>query len=433
MILEYLQNRPWAIRPSKLEEIEAFLIARVNGEDIFPSMEAGKSGGKAEKTYAVTSDGYAEIPVWGTIEKRMNLMSDFSGGTSTEILKRDIGAALNDKKVKGIILNIDSPGGAVDGTKELSDFLFSVRGRKPIVAYVDGMMASAAYWIGSAADLIVAGDTSVVGSIGVALTHYDFSARDEARGVKRTPITAGKYKRIASDEKPLSPEAQEYLQDLVDTYYSMFVESVARNRGVTVEKALNMADGKEFIGKKAQIAGLVDFIGTRDFALSKLRERSFNSMDVKTLKEQHPETFDQIFKSGQAQGEGDLTLKVETAKTEAVNKERSRVKEILEAKADPEVTMKAIVDGTPSADAYRAFYQAEKNKREAGLNSMRSSAPKSVGAEQPQNPTNQAEADGFLAKVAELEASGKTKAEAVRETVAKHPNLHQAYLAGLNK
>lgn len=432
MILEYLQNRPWAIRPSKLEEIEAFLIARFNGENILPLPEAGKSGNKADQAYSVTREGFAEIPVWGTIEKRMNMMSDMSGGTSTELLKRDITNALNDKKVKGILLNIDSPGGAVDGTKELSDFIFSMRGRKPIVAFVDGMMASAAYWIGSAADAIVAGDTSVVGSIGVALTHYDFSARDEARGVKRTPITAGKYKRIASDEKPLSVEGQEYLQDLVDTYYSMFVEGVARNRGVSVEKALTMADGKEFIGKRAQAIGLVDFIGTRDFALSKLSERSFNSMDVKTLKEQHPETFDQIFKAGQTQGEGELTVKVETAKAEAVAKERARVKEILDAKADSEATMKAIADGTPAADAYKLFYQAEKDKRTQGLADLVKKSPPSVGAEPPKTAAA-ASGEGFLDKVKEFENTGMKKADAVRQAVTKHPELHQAYLASLNK
>ena len=166
------------------------------------------------------------------------MLDDFSGGTSAEILRLKIQSALDNPKVSSIFLDIDSPGGTVEGTKELSDFIFENRGKKPITAFTDGMIASAAYWIGSAADKIVATDTAIIGSIGVAMTHYDVSGKDAQKGVVRTQISAGKYKRIASDEKPLSDEGREYLQSMVDTYYSMFVEGVARNRGVSVENAL---------------------------------------------------------------------------------------------------------------------------------------------------------------------------------------------------
>jgi signal peptide peptidase SppA len=193
------------------------------------------------------------------LEKRANLMMDMSGGTSTQLLQRDIQSALADESVDSILLDVDSPGGSVDGTKAVADAIYEARGQKPIIAFANGMMASAAYWIGSAADEIIAEETAMVGSIGVALTHIDRSERDRQMGQTRTQIYAGKYKRIASDEKPLSGEGAAYLQGIVDTYYGIFVDAVSSNRGTTMDAVLDkMADGREFIGSQAlrRVGGL---------------------------------------------------------------------------------------------------------------------------------------------------------------------------------
>jgi len=128
------------------------------------------------------------------------------------------------------------------------------------------MVASAAYYIASAADKIfISGDMPPIGSIGVVTSHIDYSKMDERHGIKETEIYAGKYKRIASYVEPLSQEGREYIQDRVDYIYSIFVNDVAKYRGVSVDTVLkNMADGQIFIGRQALDAGLVDGVSTFD-------------------------------------------------------------------------------------------------------------------------------------------------------------------------
>jgi signal peptide peptidase SppA len=269
-----IQDKPWAIHPAKLDEIQTFIDSRLTDKtpDFFIEGRApGKSGLRAGDVYEI-QDGVAVIPVYGVLEKRANLVSDFSGGTSTQLLKRNLEAALRDDQVQTILLDVDSPGGSVDGTKAVADFILENRWKKPMLAFANGMAASAAYWIASAAGEVMAEDTALVGSIGVALTHFDRSGRDAQQGIRRTQIFSGRYKRIASDEKPLTEEGQAYLQGIVDSYYEIFVEAIARNRAVSFQRALSMADGKEFIGRQALEAGLVDSIGNFDQALARAKE-----------------------------------------------------------------------------------------------------------------------------------------------------------------
>ena len=266
-----IMTSPWMIVPEKLNEIRALYEAHMRGDKIdikgiTAKVElAAKSKSTGEKDYDVIN-GAAIIPIMDVITKYQSFWSFFFGGTSSMEVARLFKAAMDDPSVDSIILNIDSPGGTVDGTQELAELIYSFRGRKPIVAYTDGMMASAAYYIGAPADAIyISGDMPPVGSIGVVTSHIDYSKMDEKFGIKETEIYAGKYKRIASFVKPLSKEGKAYLQDRVDYIYSIFVDDVAKYRGVSVEQVLeNMADGKIFIGKQSLDAGLVDGVSTLD-------------------------------------------------------------------------------------------------------------------------------------------------------------------------
>ncbi|HMH17191.1 MAG TPA: S49 family peptidase [Burkholderiales bacterium] len=221
----------------------------------------------------VVEDGVAILSIEGVLAKKMNLFSAISGGTSTQLLQRDFALALQDPNVHSILLQVDSPGGEVTGTQEFCDQIFAARGQKPIVAVCDGVMASAAYWLGSAADeTYISSLTAQVGSIGVVATHMDSSQAEEKRGIKVTEVSAGKYKRVASEHAPLTTEGRADLQDKVDQIYTVFVDDVARNRGVSSEKVLSeMADGRVFIGKQAIDAGLVDGRRTTAQALQQLK------------------------------------------------------------------------------------------------------------------------------------------------------------------
>ncbi len=259
-------NAPWAIVPEKLLEIREIYFTHLRGEKIdLRAIEArlGQALNNEQQGYQVV-EGVAVLPIEGVIAKRMNLFTHVSGGVSTQLVERDFKAALTDHRAHSILLSVDSPGGNVDGVFELARAIYEARGRKPVVALANGMMASAAYWIGSAADrVLITGETTQVGSIGVVATHTDISKAEEMRGVKTTEITAGKYKRIASEHKPLSDEARAAIQEQVDHVYSVFVNEVARHRGTDVETVLDkMADGRIFLGKKAIEAGLVDGVST---------------------------------------------------------------------------------------------------------------------------------------------------------------------------
>ena len=250
---------PWAIVPEKLIEIQAIYRTHLRGEKIdLAGIEArlGKPLANEPKPYEVVN-GVAVIEMEGIVAKRMSLFTKISGGISTYHVQEQFSAAMADPKVRGILLNIDSPGGGIDGTAELAGMIHSARGEKPVVAFTDGVMASAAYWIGSAADAVyISGDTAQVGSIGVVAAHMDISKAEEMMGVKTTEITAGKYKRIASRHAPLSQEGRQTMQEMVDYVYSVFVGDVAKHRGVSEEQVLEqMADGRIFFGRQAVNAG----------------------------------------------------------------------------------------------------------------------------------------------------------------------------------
>lgn len=267
-------NGSWAILPEQLVEIQGIYATHLRGEKIdIEAVEArlGRQLANDQKDYEIV-DGVAIVPIEGVMAKRANLFMQISGGTSTEIAGRNLRQALEDPEVHSIILAIDSPGGTVDGTQRLGDLVLSARGQKPIVAYAHGVMASAAYWVGSAADKVyIADGTTKVGSIGVVETHIDVSRAEEQRGYKTTEIYAGKYKRIATEYAPLSDEGRATIQDRVDYTYSLFVGAVAKNRGVSEEIVLkDMADGRVFIGEQAIGAGLVDGVSTMDALITQL-------------------------------------------------------------------------------------------------------------------------------------------------------------------
>jgi signal peptide peptidase SppA len=243
-------NSPWAIAPEKYAELRDLYERHAHGDKVDIAALEAQLGRPLDNKYRAVEvvDGVAILAIEGLLAKRMNLMAAISGGTSTQLLQRDFSLAMSDPEVHSILLVIDSPGGEVSGTQEFCNQIFEARGKKPIVAVCEGMMASAAYWIGSSADeMYISSGTAQVGSIGVVASHADMSKAEANRGVKITEISAGKYKRVTSEHEPLSPEGRAELQDQVDQIYTVFVDDVARNRGVSSEKVLSeMADGRIF-------------------------------------------------------------------------------------------------------------------------------------------------------------------------------------------
>ncbi len=267
MTLLDLLRSPWAIEPERLHQLQAIYATHLNGDKIdIPAVEArlGRElRNNTETDYEVHRGGVALLSVDGVIAPKANLFTQISGGVSAQLLERAILQAIDDPQVTAMVLAIDSPGGNVHGVPEVAAAVRRLADVKPVVTLATGVMASAAYWIGSAANAVyLSGPTVTVGSIGVVATH-DYSPREPGRVV--TEITAGKYKRMASPGAPLTKEGRAYLQAQVDYLYSVFVDAVAQQRGTTAETVLTqMADGRLFNGQQAIDAGLADGVSALD-------------------------------------------------------------------------------------------------------------------------------------------------------------------------
>ncbi len=269
-ILLAVASEIWAIDEYKLDQIVAFLALQVEGEKLSATELQARISRQAERDVARREGAVAVLPLRGVIANRMNLMSDISGGTSSEGFAKAFDAAVTDTSVKAIVIDVDSPGGAVSGTDELSSRIFTARGTKPIIAHVNPTAASAAYWIATAADEMVLNPSAEVGSIGVMGVHDDISAALEKAGVKRTLMKAGEFKAEMAPFLPLSEEARKYQQERIDAYHDQFLRAVARNRNVSMAAVReNFGKGRMVMASDAVSRGMADSIATLEETLAR--------------------------------------------------------------------------------------------------------------------------------------------------------------------
>jgi signal peptide peptidase SppA len=270
-ILSYVASTLWAIEPGKLNEILSILAFRASGQEFSSGEIQARIGSRDARTPVSGGSSVAVVPIHGVIAHRMGAMDDTSGGTSTERIGAMLRQAQANPDVGSIVLDIDSPGGTVPGVQELAAEVFSMRGGKRIVAHVNSLAASAAYWIASQADEIVSTPSGSAGSIGVFSAHQDMSKALEAAGIDVTLISAGKFKVEGSPFAPLSAEAKAFMQGRVDEAYKQFVHDVARGRGVSAADVRGgYGEGRVLTAKDAIAAGLIDRVATMDATLSGL-------------------------------------------------------------------------------------------------------------------------------------------------------------------
>lgn len=170
-----------------------------------------------------------------------------------------LASAVNAEQARKIILLIDSPGGVASGCFDLADAIYRARQVKPIVAICADSAYSAAYALASAASVITVPRDGGVGSIGVITLHTDMTGALEKEGIKVTAITYGKYKGEKAPTTSLSEGALGRIQAEVDYLGDLFVETVARNRGLSLQKVKGTEAGT-FLGPYGVEAGLADFV-----------------------------------------------------------------------------------------------------------------------------------------------------------------------------
>lgn len=178
----------------------------------------------------------------------------------------------NDDSVKGVLLRIDSPGGAVAPSQELFQAVRDLAAKKPVVASMGTAAASGGYYAAAPATLIVANSGSITGSIGVRAEYVNLQGLMEKLGLKTDLLASGKLKAAGSPTQPLTPEQRAYLLALIMDLHQQFVADVAEGRKMPLDAVEKIADGRALTGRQALEAGLVDKLGGQQMAMATLRE-----------------------------------------------------------------------------------------------------------------------------------------------------------------
>jgi signal peptide peptidase SppA len=221
----------------------------------------------APRALPLTLDGIGTITVDGVVGRKVDSMTRSSGVLDImDVTEQARQFAVADE-VKGVLLAIDSPGGTVTGVPEAAYALRQLSGAKPLVAYTDGLAASAGYWLASQADAIYAEASAQVGSIGVYQFLLDTSRQAELAGIKPMLFASGKYKGMGIEGLPLTPEQAQRIKDTVDIVFTWFKRDVALKRAVSDEDK----QGQTFYAAEALTKNLIDRVGTRADALAELR------------------------------------------------------------------------------------------------------------------------------------------------------------------
>jgi signal peptide peptidase SppA len=207
----------------------------------------------------------AVISIKGPLMKSQpGTIAEFCPSATTVDMQNQIQRAVASDQVDQILLWIDSPGGSVDGSIELADAVYEARQQKPVTAQVDGLAASAGYWIASQASEIVAGRSDLIGSIGVFSVLYDMSRMAENDGIKVIPVQSGKFKTTGLPGTKISDEQIADEQRVVNAYFSDFKAAIQRGRGdrMTSEQIDQVADGRVFKADSEALGfGLIDRVG----------------------------------------------------------------------------------------------------------------------------------------------------------------------------
>jgi protease-4 len=183
-----------------------------------------------------------------------------------------ISEATKDENIKAVVIDVDSPGGAVGASQEIYRAIEKLREKKPVVVSMGNVAASGGYYISAPANVIYANPGTITGSIGVIIQHVDVSEILNKFGVKVNTIKSGANKDILYPTKPLLPEQKALLEKTVMDVYDQFLDAIVRYRPIKKDVLKTYADGRVFSGNEAKTLGLVDKIGNIQDAISEAKK-----------------------------------------------------------------------------------------------------------------------------------------------------------------
>lgn len=300
-VVSAITRQPWAITPDGLDLVLGIAQRHISDpQAVLTSPTERHESGKIRMR-----DGVAVLSVMGPIFPRADFFTQISGATSIETLGLRFGEALAAPDVKGIVLHIDSPGGQITGVHEFAEHVFAARNIKPVVAYISGTGASAAYWIASAAGRVVADATAVLGSIGVVAAWTDSKQARRSQGLTDYEVVSSQSPNKRLD--PASEEGRSALQRLLDTTADIFIADVARNRGcLEAQVTEQFGRGGVMLAAEAVNVGMADAVGSLEDVIAALSDtgneiKKEMHMDAAELTQKHPELLASIQQESAAQ------------------------------------------------------------------------------------------------------------------------------------
>jgi signal peptide peptidase SppA len=266
-IISKITTTPWMMMPNALQTMLEIVEAHLSGSVSVEQLQQRDTRAKP----APRQGAVGVLPLHGPIFPKANMMTEMSGATSLEMWTQEFLQMVNDDSIGAILLDIDSPGGSSAMIPETAQMIREARSVKPIYAVANTMAGSAAYGLASQASQLFASPSSVVGSIGTYMVHTDRSGLAEKVGVKETVIKAGRFKAV--DLESLTPEAKQYMEELVGDINDVFINEIALGRNVEPD-VIRGTEARIYAPHKSVEAGLADGVASFDEVLSDLVAQS---------------------------------------------------------------------------------------------------------------------------------------------------------------
>jgi len=403
ILLEYAAGGEWAMRLETLQRACEVVERHVSGVKLsaeeITAATAGRAG-KIERSYEVTSDGTAIIPVSGVIAKYSRMVNGTSQprGTSVQLLRTQLREALADRAVGSIMLYVESPGGMIDGLAGLADEIHAARREKPVTAYIDDLGASAAYWLASQASRVYANETADVGSIGIYTIYVDSSERAAQEGLRFVICRSGANKGVGTPGVEITAENAAVIQERIDAKYQIFLAAVMRGRagrGLAAERLAELADGRTYIAAAAAAEKMIDGVMDFETALAKSAELELDEEDLEEIG------------TAAAAVETDITVSLNERKEVMSDKEKTAQPDAAALQAEATKAERERIEAISTALPGEQFAELRKQAIAAGWDITRAKAEALPVAQQ-------AHAAELAAVRGELETA-KTKLEAIAQ------------------
>jgi protease-4 len=275
----------WAVSSTKVKQIESAgtsnylaYLNRIENKQAFTTQIYRAGKGKI----------LALIKLEGEIAENTG-SATVTNGYNHQVLLKQLEAAFSRDDIKGVILQVNSPGGGVYESDEIYNKILALKSqyKKPMVVYMSQQAASGGYYVSMAADKIYANRNTLTGSIGVIIRTYNYEQLADKIGVKDVTFKSGAQKDLLNPMRPLNDQEKAIAQSLVNESYGYFVDVVAKGRNMDRSQVLQLADGRIYSGTQAKNLGLVDELGNLDQAIKGTAELA-NIIDPQVLLYENP-------------------------------------------------------------------------------------------------------------------------------------------------